>query len=227
MKKVVLVFLLCMLTACAESQDVRGEIAETVADFKETVCFKESNHHKLYYNYYVPRDIYLAESNKTYSIFHYNKIKILLNIDIARIINTKYYPEMYLTRDQSRESKNLIYATQDIYQKSLFELHVYRYDDYYLLHLNMHNANLTALVRSNYVGGTLRKMLELAANVKVDAAAVIKNYYTHGVIANQKKPVDLFEKVIPVDGVLADLLEQEVPLEKPDKETGENKPKGE
>ena len=210
MKKILLCVLIVLLTACQKDVDVLSEVKDVVENFKSSDYTRETNHTKKYYDYYVPRDASLYESSGTYSIFLNNKNKILMSVDISKIINDKHYRSNAAVSITSTYGfEDLIYQTKDIHDKSIFEIEIYQYADHYLINLNMNNANLSAMVKSNYVAETLDNMLLIATNVEVRKDVVIDDFYSKGSIDYKKDPVDLFEIIVPTDGRLDALIESE------------------
>lgn len=210
MKKFILCVLIVLLSACSQSTNVTDDIQSVVDRVKSSDYSKEYNRSKKYYDYYVPRSASLYESKGAYSIFLNNNVKILMSVDVPKIINSKYYNDHTLNAvNLTYSTEDLVYQVKDIYDKSIFELEVYLYADHYLINLSMNNTNLTAMVKSNYVKDTLDTMFVIAANVKVDKDAVMDDFYAMGSIDYYKDPVDLFEVIVPSEGRLDALIESE------------------
>jgi hypothetical protein len=96
----VICFALIFAAGCADSENT---LAQSVQDSLSRVLNQtaaKANHSKEYYSYYIEPSVGRYSSTKTGNIFSYQGTKFAMNLNVAEIINAKYYP------DQSSESSS-------------------------------------------------------------------------------------------------------------------------
>lgn len=205
MRKIALVFLLVIsLCGCQKVEDVTMAIDEVIAEVGKADLFIRRDHTKTYYRYFLPSGVGNIASADTYNILEYLGHKVLLNLDIAKIIIDEYY-EGEKSEDVYAYGKE-VYKRQDLVKEIPYSLAVYTIDDYYLLNLGINDVTLTTMVTSNYIDSVLYEMFVIGLSVEVDKERVISDFSSLDVIDYRQESIDLFEVIVPQDGRLEELI---------------------
>ncbi len=205
MKKVLVCFLLVLLCACQSVTDVNAAIEETI-DRLESVSVMPANNDKGYYSYYVPPGVNNLVSKDTYNIFTVSGNKVLMNLDVAYIISNEYYSDTLSTYDLYGYA-DIIYESEDEMSDIAYTLSVYDYgDDYYLIWLAINDVHLVALISINYIPEVLYNMFVIGLSVETDHELVINDFSSLDIIDYEQEAVDLFEVIVPQDGLLEELI---------------------
>ena len=205
-------FLLCLiclllLSGCYQAKDINSEVDMTLRSLENVKSKKNANHLKKFYQYYLPTNVFSLESKDTYNIFKDQQFEFAMNLDIARIINKKYYHTTELVDSHFIYLKDyLILEKKDHVLNSDYRLSIYQCDDLYLIDLTMNNVVLNACVRLNYVKDVLRNMFIIGDSVKTDDYEIIDKFSNKDVIEYHKEKIDLFKVIIPKDGRLEELI---------------------
>ena len=206
--------LLCFfLFACSGKIDLLSQLDAVFT--KEAKAMKiRKNNYTDYVDYYLPSDLSEEESGKLSNTFRYGESSVIMNVNIAGIINTKYYEEQDIVNegffDESRSlyRRNAYYLNTDGDSREyLYEL--YRYEDHYLLYFISPELVFYGYVSEEDVIPLTSRILLIAKSASVKDEDVIAVYSSKDVIDYQKKQVNLFETIMPVNGVIHDLMTDE------------------
>ncbi len=168
------------------------------------------NNQLKYFSYYLPSDMQEKAYDDEMLIVAYDDIEILININIASIINRRYYETYSLTDDGFFDEKNCCYNNYAYYndlsgQTKELKINIYQNDDLYFIHVFTSNMQFYSVATLNEVYEVVRHIYLMARCITVDEDAVVSVYSTKDVIDYQKKQIDLFEYIIPSSGTIADL----------------------
>lgn len=205
MRKIALVFLLVIsLCGCQKVEDVTLAIDDVIAEVDKADLFIRRDHTKTYYRYFLPSGVGNIASADTYNILEYLGNKVLLNLDIAKIIIDEYYEgekseDVYVYGEE-------VYKRQALIKETPYALAVYTIEDYYLLSLGISDVTLISLVTSNYIDSVLYEMFVIGLSVEVDKERVISDFSSLDVIDYRQESIDLFEVIVPQDGRLEELI---------------------
>lgn len=204
-------FLLCLslllfLTGCYRADNVKTEVNDAISELATNKSNVNDNHIKRYYKYYLPPDVASLDSEDTYNVFGTEATTFVMNLDVGRVINDKYYHTNDYDNDSIYLNDYLVYELDGQVLNSNFDLNVYERNDFYLLELSMNDVVFSACVRLNFVKETLRKMLIIGDSVDIDELAIIDELSNKDVIEYRKEKIDLFQIIIPKDGRLEELI---------------------
>lgn len=207
MRKILLVISLFFLTAC---NSVNSNIDSWMNDYLLGLSDEKfnlvSNHDKKYYNYYVPSNISNIESTSTHNIFKANNVDIIMNLNIADIISRKLYDKS-VQNDKMYDDKYLIYTNnKHHFLDRSYTIDIYNLNDKYLINIFINDMMLSSYVSLNDLKDIIRDMLVIGASCDVYEDKVLSDFSFKDVIDYHKEQVDLFEMIIPKDGVLEELL---------------------
>lgn len=172
------------------------------------------NNYSTYVDYYEPSDIYEVDADETSVIFELNDSKIIMNINIAGIINNRYYNDEVLKDEGFFDNNKLVYNKESYYldeesNQIPFFFNMYDYEDIYLMHLSNCFINIYGYCNKKDSELMASKIYNLLKSCDVDTAGVLANYSSRDVIEYHKSTVNLFETVMPVEGRIDDMMIEE------------------
>lgn len=209
-RSILFICLLVVLSACAYKDDEQSALKSALSIEIDKINVRENNS-LTFYSYYVPSDMAVLDQKGNIAIMEYDGDKIVMNLNIASIINKEYYEENKLNDDGFFDDDKLIYEHEGKYLSSHDHLidyffKAYGYDGQYLLHLMSENINMYASCDIYNLKPVAEKMLFVAKTIDVDEDDVVSEYSSKEVIDYQKKQVNLFDLVVPENGKLEELL---------------------
>lgn len=208
MKKLVIVLMLLALSAC--KIDVNGTDLDVVFEKDlEDISLRRNNYTE-YVDYYLPSDVHQTEDSLLSESFEYNDSKFLMDVNISGIINNKYYKNTSVDDGFFDESK-LVYRKQSTYrdmEDGLFDyiFSIYLEDNEYLICFNSKDLIFYGITNKNDLDGLSSRILLMAKAAKVNEEKVVEDYSNKEVIDYEKKQVNLFETVMPVNGNINDFI---------------------
>ena len=201
-----------MFSGCsiASKDDISGELDAVFSNNSVPKNIRQNNAVGDF-SYYLPSDMSDGECDYTGCIMNYGNSKILMNLNISSIINSKYYSNSSLADEKIFDDKNLVYEKKGIFINidSLdkgYYLRLYDYGKYYQIHFATTDMNFYAYAYLNNVVETVKHIFLVAKSVSVKNNEIIGKYSNKEVIDYQKKKLNLFEYIIPTDGKIDDLL---------------------
>lgn len=209
MKKV-LVFIICLLlVSCANNGDFSVLLNEIFNSDNDNILIRTNNYGQ-YIDYYLPSDVQQYHGDHLSNTFTYNGSKIIMDVNISAIINSKYYKDVKIADEGFFNDNELIYSIQGTYPKDEKDIqyfyHIYQhYDNYLGYFVSDELIFYTYMVYEDIIPVSSRIFL-MAKGVNVKNEQIIANYSSKDVIDYQKKQVNLFETVMPVNGVVEDFM---------------------
>ena len=213
MRKILL--LLCMLLGlCAcKSIDLSGLDDDLNAIFKNVgdIGTYRTNNIMNYYSYYLPSDMSEEALDSDSIVLKYGDSRIIMNLNIANIINTRYYPDYVLDDEGFFNDEYLIYRSEGTYQnyEGLNKNYIYRlynYEDTYVVHLCTSDMNYYGTVQKGDISTVTGHLLTIAKNSSVNADDIVSAYSNKDVIDYKKKQINLFDSNVQDNGDIANLL---------------------
>lgn len=214
MKKIIsLVIAALILTGCVDlnSTNIYESLEKTVEIEEEKQYNIRNNNFTDYVNYYLPSDMSEIDCDLTTFTFKYNDSVILYNINIADLINNKYYPDEILN-DNNRfyDEKYLFFEhrgnIETLNRSGDYIVRVYEVESEYLLSFTDLDSQIYAYATKGDVVEVLRHIFILAKLSRVDEEKVITSFSDKDVISATKKTISLFNYVYPSSGYLSDLV---------------------
>ena len=211
MKKLIIIFLLIFISACniSNKEDVLKDIKRVVNNSKEGYELISNNYLELF-DYYLPSDVSEVECGTDYCVFNYDNSKIYMNINISGIIAEKYYKDNMIVDDDFLSVEKIIYHDSGLIKKDdtniPFYLNVYEYDNIYFVHYYNNEVNIYASSLLNELPSLIKRIFILDSGINIEKDYIIANYSNKAVIDYEKKPVDLFEYIVPSEGILEELI---------------------
>lgn len=210
MKKLIIILLVLFLSGCSTYLDLDASLDEAFSKEKTNLDIRD-NCVVTYYDYFLPNDLVEYDYKDNVLLLGFNNSNIILNLNIPSIINDEYYKD-YVAKDEGFfDEDKLVYSHIGTYtdlrnREQDYFFRLYQYDGRYLLHLMSMTVNIYSSCNKYDVEPIASKMLLLARTIKVDYDDVIADYSTKEVIDYEKKQVNLFDLVVPVNGKVEELL---------------------
>lgn len=212
LKKIFWCLVLLLLSACVRSDDasLKSDLDTIFSDI-DSIKIYQTNNDMTFYSYYLPSSMGEDEVDSDSITLKYGSSKIIMNLNVADIINAQYYSDQYLSDDGFFNDDYLFYektgtylSYQDIEKQYIYRL--YKHDNNYLLHLKTSDMNYYGSVKISDIKDVTRELLVIAKSTRVLNDEVISTYSNKEVISYQKKQIDLFETTMPNNGQLSDML---------------------
>ena len=210
MKKII-AFLLCiLLCGCASKIDIQNRLDEVFAEDGSARFFRKNNYSR-YIDYYVPSDTYETKVDTLSSNYEFSNARIVMNVNVSGIISAKYYPEKVFLDEGVFDSSRLVYEKTSEYLNSNEEYNpyryqVYEYEDRYLVYFLSRDLVFYGYCDGYDLDGISSKILTIAKSADVKRDDVVANFSSKDVIDYEKKQVNLFETIMPVNGNINDFL---------------------
>ncbi len=212
MKKVaVLLCLLFLCTGCVSNDNgVLTNNLDNVFNNLDSITKYYPNNKMRYYSYYLPSDMGEEEIDSESVTINYNDSKIVMNLNVADIINEKYYPDELLKDDGFFDSQYQIYENSGSYtsdqEEYRYEYKLYKRNNTYAISLKTVNMNFYGVSTLSDVVELTKHLLMISKSIEVEKDNVLKTYYKKDVIDYSKKQIDLFDNSLPSNGKLSDML---------------------
>lgn len=206
-----LVLLLIVLYACANNNEdaILKNVSKVVDDSEDGYELISNNFQELF-SYYLPSDVNEIECGLDYCVFSYNDSKIYANLNIAGIISEKYYKDYILNDDGFLNHEKIVFHDSGKVKKDdnsiPFYINIYKYDDIYYIHYFNTEINVYASSKLSNLPALTKRIFILDSGIYVDKDVIVTNYSNKSVIDYEKKPIDLFEYIVPSEGILEELL---------------------
>ncbi len=210
MRKIHLVLCLMLLSGCASTQtDLKLRLENSVATMAQAPIDDLADNNKPLYRYYIEPSVGRRDSTQTGNVFLLNGREFIMNLDIASVINTRFYDEILF--NEQIDSAAMIAMEGSYVDYNDLEFHymltVYDLQDSkYFIDLSMAYVNFYAYCEYAEIEELVLMMMKIGKTVDVDAEKVIAAYSSKPSTEYVKEKLDLFETVIPDSGRIEELM---------------------
>lgn len=210
-KSLLIVCLLFIFSGCvaSDSNSLTNEL-DNVFNNIDSIKEYYPNNTMRYYSYYLPSDMGEEEIDSESVTIRYNNSTVVMNLNIADIINEKYYSDELLKDDGFFDEQYLIYEKTGTYLKDenqcQYTYKLYKKDDVYIIHLKTVDINFYGSSNISDVIELSKHLLMISKSITSEKDTILKNYYKKDVIDYSKKQIDLFDSSLPSNGKLSDML---------------------
>ena len=209
-RKLTAAALLLVLSGCTQySSDIVEVMNEKL---REAGTLKTANpvFNSTYYKYYVQPYIGRIDSDLTSNVFSLNGTQFILNLDVPAIINSSYYPAES-PGTFSVEGAPLMAEKADTYEDNRNQNHtyicrIYRSEQTYYTILTTKYAQFFARSTKYEAPVLAGEMLYIARCIEPDRNAILRDFSNHTSISYQKEKLELFQNIIPENGVIDELF---------------------
>lgn len=225
MKKIYILFVLLFLTACSSS-NLNNDL-DNLFNNIENINIYSTNNNLKYYSYYLPSDLGEKEITSDSITLSYGESKIIMNLNISDIINSKYYSDSLLNDDGFFNENYLVYEKSGTFTlkdetTKQYTYKLYDYDKYYVLYFKTNDIVFYGNIVKGDVKDVTRQLLIVAKSIDADEELVIADYSSKDTIDYQKKQIDLFNKQMPVEGSLSEMLTDDATIGNGETSTNNN-----
>lgn len=207
MKKIVVLLICLLLCGCASNN---ANLDDAFIQENKDLNLRPNNS-LTYYKYYLPSDVYEQDYEENAVLLKYEESTISMNLNVASIINSEFYNDYYLKDDGFFDDYHLFYEHTGTYldidnNHVEYFYRVYEYENEYIVHMMSEKINFYAYTIKKNLFDLSEKMLIIAKSISVNDIDVISNYSSKSIIDYQKKQINLFDLVLPVNGKLDELI---------------------
>ena len=209
-KKIILLLLCMILCGCMETEDLEDKLPDAFASEKDELSIHRNNYTD-YIDYYLPSDMQEYDCNEISHVFVFNRSKIIMDVNISGIINAKYYSDIVVNDEGFFDPDKLFFSRESSFRKNdetehLYLCKIYSYEESYLLYFVCEDAIFYAYTNREDLLPLSSRILLIAKSLNVDNDDIIADFSFKDVIDYQKKQVNLFETIMPVNGNINEFL---------------------
>ena len=203
--------MICLiLCSCMKITDLSQSLSEAFELEQDTSAIRRNNYTD-YVDYYLPSDMQEFDCDEISHVFVFNRSKIIMDINIAGIINAKYYSDVRIGDEGFFDKDRLVFQRESSFLKTdetgyPYLCNIYNYEDDYLLYFVCEDAIFYGYSNQEDLVPLCSRILLIAKSLNVDHTDIIADYSFKDVIDYQKKQVNLFETIMPVNGNINDFL---------------------
>lgn len=170
-----------------------------------------ANNRKEFYSYYLDPSVGRLASTATANEFQTGGSRFVMNLDVASIINSVYYPEETVSHDYALSGGEIARAAGTMTtaggEEQPYEIVIEKTeDDRCLIHVSAGWMSFECLCDEALAPAAAGQMLKISRSVSVDTTEVIAAFTTKEGIDYVGTPVELFEDKAPENGSIEELL---------------------
>ena len=210
MKKIIIFLLVILLSGCVARGDLKEELDAVFSSDNEAQTIRRNNYSS-FVDYYVPSDTGELEGTLLSSSFVYNESRFVMDVNVSGILNDKYYKNIKLADEGFFDNSRKVYERQSTYIDSDGKSHeyiynVFEYDDRFLSYFASKDLVFYGYATDSDIVNLSSRILLMAKGATVRENDVIASYSSRNEIDYEKKQVNLFETIMPVNGNVNDFL---------------------
>lgn len=210
MKKILyLILSALMLSSCTvkTSIDLQSELESSLASANDAKIFT-SNINKPLYSYYLPPSIGRNKSTQTSSILNDRGRKFVMNLNVASIIQEKYYSETEQTDDFQDPIVKCEGEYIDVDETThSYTVTTYEMNDYYVTVFHSDVVEFYSVLDALSTCDIVEDMLRISRSMRVDTDAVIQAYSNKKTVDYKSEKIELFEQIVPESGRIEELFD--------------------
>ncbi len=200
-----------LLSSCTVKTtiDLQSEIESSLASASEAKIFA-SNINKPLYSYYLPPSIGRNKSTQNSSVLNDRGRKFIMNLNVASIIQEKYYSETDET--QTNDFQDTIVKCVGEYidvdeETHAYEVSIYEMNGYYVTVFHSDVVEFYSVLDALSTCDIVKDMLRIARSMRVDTDAVIQAYSNKKTVDYKSEKIELFEQIVPESGRIEELFD--------------------
>lgn len=170
-----------------------------------------ANNRKQYYSYYLEPSVGRMASTETGNEFLMGSDRFVMNLDVAAIINEKYYPEQQIIHDYAIRGSVIAQAEGtmtcvDGSEKPYSVVIEQSDENECLIHVSAGYMSFEGFATEATAPAVAAEMLKISRSVTVESQEVLAAFTTMEGIDYVGTPVELFEDKAPENGSIEELL---------------------
>lgn len=200
-----------MLNGCAKiSAGIQPRLDAACAE-AVSHPLSSANNRKKYYSYYLEPSIGRITSTETGNEFLIGSERFVMNLDVAAIINEKYYPEETVSHDLALSGTVIASASSSLIcadgSEMPYSVVIEKTgEDDCLIHVTAGYMSFEGFASQASAPAVAGEMLKISRSVIVDKQEVLAAFTTMEGIDYVGTPVELFEDKAPENGSIEELL---------------------
>lgn len=209
MKVIKLFMMAVLLFACvSEDYDLEAELDQSIIKINETKAYKNHNHKKDFYSYYLPKDVGIKRSNQISSVILVDNSEVFMALSVSEIMNNKL--EEIRVDDEAfvlvKDFETVNNQDQKINNTIIIEQ---LGENQFLLYLKAEEMFFVSSAPKASLKNILEKMLVVSRTVAIDKKEVISHFSNKEQINYEKEVIELFSESVPEKGFIRDIYESE------------------
>lgn len=210
MKKILILLCLLCLCGCTQKQtDLKTSLKQELQTLAQAPIDNLADNNKPLYRYYIEPSIGRRQSTQTSNVFVLNNQEFVMNLDIASIINTRFYQSIMFEKKADTSAMISLNGSYLDFNnlEYRYALSIYDFEDgNYFISLSMEYVNFYAYCGYADIEPLVLSMMKIGKTVDVDTEKVISTYSSKQSNDYVKEKLDLFEKIIPDSGRIEELM---------------------
>ncbi|MCR4634203.1 MAG: hypothetical protein K5648_08770 [Erysipelotrichaceae bacterium] len=210
MKKIIVFFICILLSGCVAQDDLSKRLDNVFASEQSTERIRRNSYSR-YIDYYLPSGTGELEGDMLSSRFSYNSSNFVMDINISGIINEHYYKDQGMTDEGFFDPSRLIYERNSTFVDAdgvsrEYSYRVYSYDRQYLTYFRSRELLFYGYASLSDLVDMTSRILMIAKSAAIRHNEVISAYSSKTEVDYEKKQVNLFETIMPVNGNVNDFM---------------------
>lgn len=205
MRKIIIICLILLLTACSSDKPVEEKFQNSLNKVNDTRIALSNNHKKSLFSYYLPQSVGLIESNNISSRLLIEGNDVFMSLDVSTILNGK---EKELTvEDLLLNQKFIVNARSG---EKFGHIYMERLSDASnLLYVKVNNVFFLTVVDDVSVERVLEDILLISRTLEVKNKLVVEQFSNKETFSYEKQVIELFSDSIPDEGMIKDIIIEE------------------
>ncbi len=199
----VMLLFLIVLSGC-QAKDTTVDFSALLNDFFNQTPPTTTNHVKYYYSYYLPPSVGRMESTETSNTFLISSQEVIMNLDIASIIQSSYYPTE--TPASGSTFVSGLYTDAEgqtnTYTMSSFPLE----NNNTLIELSNGQVTFLTIVNPGNARYLLNEIVIIFRSFRTNTDSVLSDFSIKNSLVYDKKHQDIFEQVPPENSSIMDMM---------------------
>lgn len=211
MKRLISILLCMMITGCTKiSGSLQSRIEEQIAAAANAPIMP-ANNRKTFYSYYLDPSLGRISSTDTGNVFSLDGVSFVMNLDVAKIVNEKYYPDQSVDHASPAKGETAAFAEGTVYDAYGNELN-YQITvsecgaGLYLLNGECGYMHFESVCDQNKAPAIAARMITISRSAEIQPSEVLAVYTRREGIDYTGTPVELFEDKAPENGSIEELL---------------------
>ena len=199
-----------MLSGCVSQNDLTKRLDAIFSEEMNAETIRRNNYSQ-YIDYYLPRDTGELEGDMLSSRFSYNESSFVMDINISGIINERYYSDQTMKDEGFFDPSKLVYERISSYldvdeKEHPYSYRVYSYGNRYLSYFQSKDLLFYGYASLSDIADMTSRILLMAKSAAIRENDVISAYSSKTEVDYEKKQVNLFETIMPVNGNVNDFM---------------------
>ena len=210
MKKIIVFFICILLSGCVAQEDLSKRLDDVFASEQSAERIRR-NSYSQYIDYYLPSGTGELEGDMLSSRFSYNSSNFVMDINISGIINDRYYKDQEMKDEGFFDPSKLVYERNSTFVDAEgisheYTYRVYSYERQYLTYFQSKDLLFYGYASLSDLVDMTSRILMIAKSAVVRHNEVISAYSSKTEVDYEKKQVNLFETIMPVNGNVNDFM---------------------